>query len=895
MTMAISRRPARKSEPNLNSIRQIDTSSPRRYNGPGEENATERRRRSWFWPSMRSSKITPPSSPASLYRPATLRSLLGDRLKSCTNRRNMAILLICSLLALLYGWSLIKTWGLGPRGSIKGGQLGYLLDQFGRDYTRYKTISNWREEVRLELDIPIVYKEKEGALLEPWFYPFDVIIKTRPNCAIIEMLLREKSRIKKLGSMVQKANVVIDQCSSDRKYQVEIPTTVLQLLPNQEQLSLTPYWVARSGSIDIDSIAIRNSDINTSLSQAIKSCHTAAANNHATSAGPDLKCVAHHLGGIQLNNSFALHQSRPLVSRIFSLMGSPITNPLHNTLRGGSCNSRVGYAVFSNAPTLDDQLRKTSAISSHVSTVFAAFPPDHPGSLCIPPLEDTIGISPYNEANEELSFQSTLVNKLITEIESSDFSKTSSRAWGIATLPCGYDRGSENIEQNCCNQVSVALLDSIDVVSIEKHLKNEDINENNNKQRHHIIFTSSTVIPSTHTTESSNAQSNPVSVEISELSDNVKPVRRQKESIQMKLRNGKCEPGWFCNRCLQSSIYGSFSKCTFACSKCAINSICNEKDSTSQASQVKIDIQVSGLHFPNSNTLVANNAAQRNRIPRIIHQTYFEEITIEKYPQLLRVQNTWRASGWEYRFYSDETARQFIESNYPPRFVSVFDSLLPGAYKADFFRCLVLYKEGGIYVDVDVMLNTNLDSFIAPDLAFFAPLDAVGSFADEQFCVWNGLLGSAPAHPALTNIIEWMVNLVSSRGDMYDMERTVCRFSGVDKIENWKVRAEPGLMLSGPCALGLALNNALGNEPLSKFSPGLVKRNEPNENDSQDLDGDAIGDAIGNVMILVADKDDLGAFRFSDPERNIIIASTDLAGLSKSPMIYERKDFNSKG
>ena len=222
------------------------------------------------------------------------------------------------------------------------------------------------------------------------------------------------------------------------------------------------------------------------------------------------------------------------------------------------------------------------------------------------------------------------------------------------------------------------------------------------------------------------------------------------------------------------------------------------------------------------------------------------------------------------------------------------------------------------------MLNTNLDSFIVPDLAFFAPLDAVGNFADEPFCIWNGLLGSAPAHPALTNVIKWMVNLVSSRGDMYDMERAVCRFSGIGKIENWKVRAEPGLMLSGPCALGLAVNNALGNEPLSGFKVGLLKREGFNGKNIEGLDSDA----IGNVLFLVvsfsydlyckvdlfvsffrcvlystchfqllfvqADKDDLGEFRFSDPERNIIIASTELTGLSKSPMMYEKQNVRGK-
>jgi hypothetical protein len=110
----------------------------------------------------------------------------------------------------------------------------------------------------------------------------------------------------------------------------------------------------------------------------------------------------------------------------------------------------------------------------------------------------------------------------------------------------------------------------------------------------------------------------------------------------------------------------------------------------------------------------------------------------------------------------------------------------------------------------------------------------------------NGLLGSAPAHPVLANVIEWMVNLVSNRADMYDMERTVCKFSGADQIENWKVRTEPGLMLSGPCALGLAVNNAVGNEPLRGFSPGLMTRERYNRKKIEGLDGDT----IGNVMIL---------------------------------------------
>jgi hypothetical protein len=36
---------------------------------------------------------------------------------------------------------------------------------------------------------------------------------------------------------------------------------------------------------------------------------------------------------------------------------------------------------------------------------------------------------------------------------------------------------------------------------------------------------------------------------------------------------------------------------------------------------------------------------------------------------------------WEYRFYTDNTARQDIETHYPSRFVAVFNTILTGACK----------------------------------------------------------------------------------------------------------------------------------------------------------------------------------------------------------------------
>ena len=74
-------------------------------------------------------------------------------------------------------------------------------------------------------------------------------------------------------------------------------------------------------------------------------------------------------------------------------------------------------------------------------------------------------------------------------------------------------------------------------------------------------------------------------------------------------------------------------------------------------------------------------APGEQRIPKIIHQTWFEEPTVDRYPQLARLQNSWKNAGWEYRFYTDSTIRDYSAQNFPPRFIDAFNSIIPGAFK----------------------------------------------------------------------------------------------------------------------------------------------------------------------------------------------------------------------
>jgi mannosyltransferase OCH1-like enzyme len=55
---------------------------------------------------------------------------------------------------------------------------------------------------------------------------------------------------------------------------------------------------------------------------------------------------------------------------------------------------------------------------------------------------------------------------------------------------------------------------------------------------------------------------------------------------------------------------------------------------------------------------------------------------------------------FEFELYDNDDCRKFIEANFDKDVLYAFDSLIPGAYKADLWRYCIIYKYGGIYLDI---------------------------------------------------------------------------------------------------------------------------------------------------------------------------------------------------
>jgi len=51
--------------------------------------------------------------------------------------------------------------------------------------------------------------------------------------------------------------------------------------------------------------------------------------------------------------------------------------------------------------------------------------------------------------------------------------------------------------------------------------------------------------------------------------------------------------------------------------------------------------------------LADTSTSSRRRVPRIVHQTWYEALTREEYPNMSRLTQSFRQSGWEYKFYTD--------------------------------------------------------------------------------------------------------------------------------------------------------------------------------------------------------------------------------------------------
>jgi len=162
-------------------------------------------------------------------------------------------------------------------------------------------------------------------------------------------------------------------------------------------------------------------------------------------------------------------------------------------------------------------------------------------------------------------------------------------------------------------------------------------------------------------------------------------------------------------------------------------------------------------------------AAREGRgIPRLIHQIYLPGAdALPAAERAVVAALGARNPGWEHRLHDAGAARTFIAGEYGAAVLALWEAIDPAYYaaRADLLRYLLLYRHGGVYLDVKSTALAPLDSVLDPADAFLLgqwpdqrDLPARASRFRELRHVAGGeyqqwVIVAAPGHPFLRAVI----------------------------------------------------------------------------------------------------------------------------------------------
>lgn len=120
---------------------------------------------------------------------------------------------------------------------------------------------------------------------------------------------------------------------------------------------------------------------------------------------------------------------------------------------------------------------------------------------------------------------------------------------------------------------------------------------------------------------------------------------------------------------------------------------------------------------------------------------------------------------FKYYFFGNTNCRKFLKNNFDSKVLNAYDTLLPGAYKADLFRLCALYILGGIYLDHKNVCNVDLNEIIS-NQEFLLVNDT--HYENINNMIYNGCMVFEKNHSTCEKAIVLMVEKINNREIIQD-------------------------------------------------------------------------------------------------------------------------------
>ncbi|MCE9581882.1 MAG: hypothetical protein K8T20_05125 [Planctomycetes bacterium] len=123
-------------------------------------------------------------------------------------------------------------------------------------------------------------------------------------------------------------------------------------------------------------------------------------------------------------------------------------------------------------------------------------------------------------------------------------------------------------------------------------------------------------------------------------------------------------------------------------------------------------------------------------------------------------------AGLEHQVFGDADCRDYLDAHFGTEVRQAFDDLVPGAYKADLWRYCVLYREGGIYLDIKFVEvgEFRVSSLLGRER--FVLERKVNLWRPGSWGLYNALLVCLPGNEVLKTCIGRIVEGVKLRAYM---------------------------------------------------------------------------------------------------------------------------------